>query len=199
MIAVDINKFNSKLKIVDNFIKVFNKRNHFNNRVLFYDMNFHYKKNLNFKKKFIIINDEIFSSLPLNFSKKRKRLFRFSKHLKNKYACLIIRIGKYPISPNFTEFIDIDLSSKLKKQEIMPIISQKSCLGVLTFDNYFMHVASMFNKKIFVFPRGRLSMMNSIKILNLTVPFFNSKSEITILDKRYLNYSKILINNYNYL
>ena len=147
---------------------------------------------------YFIFNDEIFSSLPINYENKRKTLIYSAFQIKSKFNAKIIRSGVHKkVYPN--GLIDVDMTSSMKKKDIISYISNPKCLGVITFDNFFMHSASLFDKLIFVMPRGRILEKNSLKILNQTVPFFDSKSEITLLDKKYIKNSDKLINQYKYI
>lgn len=196
LLAIDLNQFDPKLRLTEYFKQVmYDKKSKVSLLKEFNNLKILKRNSINLKNKYLIINDEIFSSWSINFSKKRTALFDFARKVKNEKNISIIRIGKYKIN---NKIIDKDLSGIIRKQDIMPIIKHKNCLGVISFDNYFMHVASIFNKEIFVMPRGRNFRSNFIKILNISVPFFESKSKINILDESYRKYKDELINEYFY-
>jgi hypothetical protein len=200
LLSIDYNDFSNNQNLLGYLQysllrnNIIHKPYHLNNK----DLNVLKSDSLKVDYYYFILNDEIFSSLPINYENKRKRLISSAFQIKNKFNAQIIRSGlhikKYP-----TGLIDADMTSSMKKKDIIRYISNPKCLGVITFDNFFMHSASLFNKLIFVMPRGRILKKNSLKILNQTVPFFNSKSEITLLDKDYINHSDKLINQYKYL
>ena len=199
LLGIDFNEFKANKNLADSIIDAFENLMIPCKKKFFFDPNIYNnnKQRFNSNKKYIIFNDEIFSSFPLNIEIKNNLLIKYAIYLKQRLNVDIVKLGS--IKRNYEKnFIDIDLSGLISKNEIFELVGNDYCVGVISYDNFFMHSASLFNKNIYVMPRGRIKHKNSIKILNLTVPFFNSKSTITIIDNNYKKFHKLLINKYSY-
>jgi hypothetical protein len=80
-------------------------------------------------------------------------------------------------------FIDIDLRGELSISQLIQLIGNKKIKGVVSYDNFIMHLSGIFDKKSFVLFRGRFfkkNIISHIKFINIV--FFTRKNRITYLN-----------------
>jgi hypothetical protein len=134
--------------------------------------------------KYIVFNNYIdsgrFRKFFLNLSKLDSKCIFFKK-----MGYKIIHVGSdkdKKLDGNTYNFVDMDLRGALSIVDLIDIISSKNVFGVVTFDNFIMHIAHIFSKKTWVLFRGRFSKsqyFHHMKFVNST--FLQDKRSMTYL------------------
>ena len=108
----------------------------------------------NKNKKFIIFNNYVAS----NFidTKKREHLLDEIARNKKEQGYLIVHCGSAQdkaADNNYYDFIDIDLRGKLGIIDLFKLFSLENIKGIIGFDAFVMHIASLFKKDLYVVVR----------------------------------------------
>lgn len=179
LIAIDPNYLLTQDNLTNQLINSFSfilKKKNIRNQSLSYIKNINSKFNYNFK--YVLINNEIYSSMHMYilFKNKFNRIFQ-NNIIKLRKNYKIIKVGNGN-NNYFSDIIDIDLSRKTSLKDIFFLVNNKNCIGTVSFDNFLMHLAFMYKKKfIYIIERGRISNKKKIQIRSTTIPFFDFKSQ----------------------
>lgn len=132
-------------------------------------------------ERYVIFNNYIDSgSFRLLFLNK-KRLINKAISLKNK-GYRIIHLGSKKDFDNdsfFYNFVDVDLRSVLTLEEVVCLVKSPNVFGIVTYDNFFMHLGNFFNKDTWVLFRGRFTKSQYFHHLNKVNNTFLQK-ELTV-------------------
>ena len=145
-------------QLVDSFCKVFNFENSFDLQI-----NAPVKKNkleLNLTHdKYIVFNNYIDSGFFRKYFINEKKLFLECIVLKEK-GFKILHVGsprdKLLDSKSYN-FVDLDLRGELNILDLIGLISAECVKGVVTFDNFIMHIGLIYRKDVKVLFRGRFT------------------------------------------
>lgn len=179
LIAIDPNYLLANDNLTNQLINSFSfilKKKNIKNELLSSIKNIDSKYKYNFK--YLLVNNEIYSSIHMFilFKNKFNKIF-LNKITKLKKNYKIIKVGNSN-NNTLSDVIDIDLSKKTNLKDIFFLVSNKNCIGTISFDNFLMHLAFMYKKKfIYIIERGRLSYKKKIQIRSTTIPFFDFKSK----------------------
>jgi len=131
-------------------------------------------------KKFILFNNYVFSNF-LGVSRKRKRILENLAYQKKKQGYLIIHTG----SRNDKEgdkkrygFVDYDLRGKINPIDLFKILSLKNVKGVISFDTFVLHAASLLNKQLYIVLKGRGGKGKNEKIKKVFVPMASNYEKL---------------------
>jgi len=134
--------------------------------------------------KFWLFSNYINSGRFRKFFVNEKKLYEKALNLK-KEGYQVIHVGSEQDFSNDShqyEFIDIDLRGKTTVTNLIDLIQCPNVFGVITYDNYLMHLAGLYKKTAYVLFRGRFFKKNSIhhlKYVNNT--FFEDESKLFYL------------------
>ena len=102
-------------------------------------------------------------------------------------GCKLIHVGSKSDLRNdesIYNFIDIDLRGELSIPQLIQLIGNNKIKGVISYDNFIMHLSGMFNKKAYILFRGRFLKKNIISHIRfINIVFFTKKNRIIYLNK----------------
>ncbi len=178
---------NCRLKITEQLIKsfsnIFSLRLNSNSLLLSITENNQFSFSLK-NGKYFLFNNYINSGGFRKFFVNEKKLYEKAISLKKK-GYQVIHVGSeqdFSNDSHYYEFIDIDLRGKTTVIDLIDLIQCPNVFGVITFDNYLMHLAGLYKKTAYVLFRGRFLKKNRIhhlKYVNNT--FFEDESKLIYL------------------
>ena len=123
-------------------------------------------------KKFLLFNNYVFSNFKGVNKERKKKLESLAKE-KKKEGYLICHIGSKKdkiMDKNFYSFVDYDLRGKINPLCLFKIFSLKNVYGIISFDTFVIHTASILKKDLYVVIKGRSSYEKEEKIKKVFVP-----------------------------
>ena len=148
------------------------KRDYFD-KFISHNKKYFLRKKFNFiNKDFYLYSEDIKSqNFWTIFSKKKFKLRNLAKIISNKNTILHVSIEK---RQNVLLNNYLNITGKTTFGDIILLISNKYCKGVIAFDNIHVHLATIFKKKIYFASRYFFNYKRK-KINMLTVPFRKNK------------------------
>lgn len=142
--------------------------------------------NIDKNKKYIIYNNYIDSGSFRVNKKKLDKLDKFVKNFAQENGLGIIHMGtendKKKDNRRY-QFVEIDLRGKTTVEELFSICYNNNIVGYVGFDNFFMHIFFILNKKNFILFRGRfLSVNREFIIKYVNPPFFYKNNVKSIIE-----------------
>lgn len=126
----------------------------------------------NLDKKFFLFNNYIFSRF-IGIGPKRKKMLEDLAKEKKKEGYLIVHTGSKKDKETDRkkyDFIDYDLRGITEPLELFKILSLDNVYGVISFDTFIMHVASMLRKDLYIVIKSRLTGKKNENIIKIFVP-----------------------------
>ena len=179
--TIDLNKNLYPLLFYE-FKKLFNisfdmNRDYFDKFIKSYK-NLSLKKKFNFiKANYYIFTSDLVSQSFWRFLKKSDRKMLKLAQLKSKKNIILhcsIKKRKNILTSNYQ-----NISGKTNFEEIILLVANKKCRGVIAYDNVYAHLATIFKKEIY-FSSRYLFRNKRIRMNNLTIPFLNKRSFLKI-------------------
>ncbi len=141
-------------------------------------------KSLFDSKKYVVFNNYINSGFFRIYFKDSKLLSRECEKFRNN-GFEIIHVGSKSDKKNDInkyDFVSLDFRGLLTMVELVELISLPNVFGVVTFDNFIMHLAHLFDKPSWILFRGRFLKRNEdhhMKYVNNT--FLSNSNNINYL------------------
>lgn len=135
--------------------------------------------------KYIIFSNYIDSGSIFTFNKSYKELEKFCKKRANQLGYKVIHVGSKKDKENdrnIYPFVDLDLRGETSVLDLFKIINKKNIVEYIGFDGFIMHLFFIYEKKVFVKVRNKLTkkrMEDIIKYVN--PPFENDNQDITYI------------------
>jgi len=186
-IIIDFSDIRSKKNITNQLLESFSKLLSLKLKSSVYNFKVNVRGNsifLDQSSKYIIFNNYIDSG-------KFRKLFLNLKKLEDKCSSLrnlgykIIHVGSSSDKLNddrIYNFIDLDLRGLLSPSDLIGLVHSKEVFGVVSFDNFVMHVAHIVFKPTWILFRGRFmysQYLHHMKFVNNT--FLPNEKNITYL------------------
>jgi hypothetical protein len=108
-------------------------------------------------KKFIWFNNYVFSRF-IGITKKRRKMLEDLARAKKKEGFLIVHGGSPKDKENDSrhyDFVDYDLRGKVEPAGYFKIFSLDNLEGVICYDTFIMHVASILRKNLYIVMKER--------------------------------------------
>jgi hypothetical protein len=152
-------------------------RDYFDKFIIFYK-NLLLKKKFNFiKNKYYIYSEDLVSQSfwqLFNDSLSKMRKLAQQKSKKDTILHCSIKRNKNILTSNY-----LNISGKTTFEEIISLVADKKCRGIIAYDNIYVHLATIFKKEIYFSSRYFFTDKRE-KINNLTIPFLNNRSFLKI-------------------
>lgn len=178
-------KINNKvsLELISSFSSLFNINLDFN-----YSYDFNAKISLRNElltdgDSYIIFNNYINSGFFRIFFLKMNLLIDKCILLKNS-GFKIIHVGSLNDmrnDSNIYSFVDVDLRGLLSPDELISLLNHPNVVGIVTLDNFIMHIGHIFNKNTWVLFRGRFFKSNYLHHLNYINNNFSIDGKVNYL------------------
>jgi len=123
-------------------------------------------------KKFLLFNNYVFSNFKGIDKEREENLEKIARE-KKKEGYLIVHIGSEKdkaMDRKFYDFVGYDLRGKTTPLSLFKILSLKNVKGVISFDTFVIHVASILKKDLYVVIKKRSSYKEEEKIKKVFVP-----------------------------
>lgn len=135
--------------------------------------------------KYFVFNNYIDSGLFRKFFCKQNLLLSKCISLK-KDGYKIIHVGSKADVENdkfYYDFVDLDLRGIITPSELIQIIKSKNVHGVISFDNFIMHLNGLYSKKAYILFRGRFtSKATKFHYCYVNNSFYENKSLLEYLN-----------------
>jgi hypothetical protein len=135
-------------------------------------------------QKFVLFNNYIWSGKFRKLLLNEQKLHDKCRNLRN-LGFSVVHVGsahERTIDRKLYEFVDLDLRGKLALPELVRLMASDTNFGAVTYDNFLMHLAGIFNKPAYVLFRGRLSRRKrEHHFASINPTFFRNKSLIKYL------------------
>lgn len=135
--------------------------------------------------KYIIFSNYIDSGSIFTFNKFYEEVEQFCEKRAKKLGYKVIHVGSKKDKENdnnIYSFIDLDLRGKTSVTDLFKIINKKNIIEYVGFDGFIMHLFFIYEKKVFVKVRNKLTkkrMEDIVKYVN--PPFESDKEDITYI------------------
>jgi len=148
-----------------------------------YSHKFHFYES-DFEAQFVVFNNYVNSGFFRLFFIKNIVLEERCEYLK-KQGFKVIHVGspadKSSDSRRY-DFVDIDLRGQLPMNDLLDLLSSHNVHEIVTYDNFIMHMAHIFNKSTSVLFRGRFLSKNRLLHINyINNTFLCRKNRINYL------------------
>jgi hypothetical protein len=141
-------------------------------------------KSIQENEKVVIFNNYLGSGKYRKLFLNERRLYKKCMEYKNLGYKIIHVAGRSDYEPDdkLYTFVDIDLRGELSLTELIQLFSIDQLAGIVSYDNFYMHLAGMFNKPANILFRGRFLKRNVDHHFRVINPaFFKDKTKLSYL------------------